>query len=611
MVLAIAALCSLWAPANGGTVPAPPLWPPVDGAQPMGIPVPPSVQAFAISDVNPSFDPVIGADGRVYCGLLANGSPGALAAYDGYNGSQIWITSQVYEDSYSMALDLYGKTLLVAGGSDGNRFTALDANTGNVRWSVLPVVMAGYDPGSVAVFAFDTVAVASGSGPSTSTVAGMDLSTGGVAWNITMADVDTVWAFIGAYAPSSIVLMLSTYEAGLSVSLVALNAHSGAEVWRVGPIFTTSWVGSVVSPSGVLIYVAPSRHQENDNLLVARNVETGDLIWNVTILGYEPEPLLVVRNEYVAVSNSESSTDSTPNLQVLALYSLNGGTLEASVELPDSVVASASGLQAWDNYGTVLFEVLGTGPPAAVSLPSGKVLFTLPGDFAAVGPHGLLYASTGDGTTLTAFTSPETCQSCTAGSTQAWCNVDNTCHTIGNAESPCTAPESVLSQKYCSADPADCVVQAGLDASVCAWYTQVTGSSDPMQWAGGDFLPENYQVAAQCACSGCGASGQATCDPYWALNPPIMSCVRTFLYEHHLALNATERVAVKQSPLSHASLFHGMHVEAYAACCCPGTVASEATWYGIFWAGKYLTCDASSTGILGAILDYGRCGDEW
>jgi hypothetical protein len=34
------------------------------------------------------------------------------------------------------------------------------------------------------------------------------------------------------------------------------------------------------------------------------------------------------------------------------------------------------------------------------------------------------------------------------------------------------------------------------------WYTATTGSTDPMQWSGGDFLPVNYQSAAACACSG-------------------------------------------------------------------------------------------------------------
>jgi len=60
---------------------------------------------------------------------------------------------------------------------------------------------------------------------------------------------------------------------------------------------------------------------------------------------------------------------------------------------------------------------------------------------------------------------------------------------------------------------------------------------------------------------------------------------------------------------------YAMHVNAYASCCCSGTIAAKALWYGIFFVGKILPCYLD-TPVIGAdivsfILQNGRCGCGW
>lgn len=203
-----------------------------------------------------------------------------------------------------------------------------------------------------------------------------------------------------------------------------------------------------------------------------------------------------------------------------------------------------------------------------------------------------------------------TCDTCTAQSC-AYCELDGACHSTTDGSNPCSVFESFEADDHGLCDcKAGCTPGVGVNASVCSWYTEVTGSSDPMQWSGGDFLPVNYRVAAHCACSGCGDL-IPDCSKYWALEGPAEQCVRQQLYEGHLALNATFRQFIKDTPYidnyKYVGYFYDLHVRAYASCCCPGAPAPADTWYGVFYAGALLPCPA----VLDSILALGRCGCGW
>lgn len=156
----------------------------------------------------------------------------------------------------------------------------------------------------------------------------------------------------------------------------------------------------------------------------------------------------------------------------------------------------------------------------------------------------LLMANAASASTCSQYT---TCSDCvtheTFKNTCRWCEIDNTCHDHGSLANTCHSFENIHELKYCQCNglqPAP-----GVDASVCDWYTDTTGSSDPTQWKGGDFLPDQYKSAAHCACSGCGTL--IKCNRIWQKAPNALTCVRKQLIEAHKSLNATFRQFVKVS----------------------------------------------------------------
>ena len=65
------------------------------------------------------------------------------------------------------------------------------------------------------------------------------------------------------------------------------------------------------------------------------------------------------------------------------------------------------------------------------------------------------------------------------------------------------------------------------------------------------------------------------------------------------------------------TFFYEMHVNAYAACSCSGTPAPKLAWLVIFYASEIIPCNMiepvapSVTSVIGAILEFGRCGCGW
>jgi hypothetical protein len=98
------------------------------------------------------------------------------------------------------------------------------------------------------------------------------------------------------------------------------------------------------------------------------------------------------------------------------------------------------------------------------------------------------------------------------------------------------------------------------------------------------------------------------------------SCVRTYLLNHHKAMNSSFRQYIKDTPYvqnyKYVDFFYNMHVEAYKSCCCSGKPAPYITWMAVFYASAVIPCNyipvlPSQTTEIGQILTYGRCGCGW
>ena len=220
-------------------------------------------------------------------------------------------------------------------------------------------------------------------------------------------------------------------------------------------------------------------------------------------------------------------------------------------------------------------------------------------------------------TSVSACSSQTTCSECVATSGWSggcrWCEIDNSCHNYGSLMTPCHSFENIYEDQYCRCSSPTCKPTPGHDSSVCTWYTMASGSKDPSAWFGGDFLPLQYASAAQCACSG-------GTNKIWAKNPPAASCVRTYLLNHHKAMNSSFRQYIKDTPYvqnyKYVDFFYNMHVEAYKSCCCSGKPAPYVTWMAVFYASAIIPCNyipvlPSQTTEIGQILTYGRCGCGW
>ena len=208
------------------------------------------------------------------------------------------------------------------------------------------------------------------------------------------------------------------------------------------------------------------------------------------------------------------------------------------------------------------------------------------------------------------------CSGCTSNGCN-WCPTTRTCHSKLSWFNSCNTFETISpgEAQYCDCAASCTPPPPSNDKSVCAWYTETTGSADPAQWAGGDFLPYNYREAAKCACSGCGDDAmQSDCDALWEMNLPATACVRGSLLKQHKELSDTFKQAVRDTDYldSHDNVrvFYDMHVRAYSECCCAGEPAPYVTWLGVFYAGSVLPC-TSYVGTLSSILQFGRCGCGW
>lgn len=201
-----------------------------------------------------------------------------------------------------------------------------------------------------------------------------------------------------------------------------------------------------------------------------------------------------------------------------------------------------------------------------------------------------------------------------------WCSLDNQCHAYGSKVNKCGYYENI--KKGAGSCESDCPVpDPGVNSSACSWYTDTTDSSDPMEWKGGDFLPDNYKAAASCACSGCSAPPFSDCDQYWALNPPIEKCVRQQILTGHQEMTADVRTAFKECVwpcYEFSELVYAIHKNAYSSCYCTGAVAPLEAWEAIFFAGELVPCNSPKQmtatpplTILDSILAFGRCGCGW
>jgi len=145
---------------------------------------------------------------------------------------------------------------------------------------------------------------------------------------------------------------------------------------------------------------------------------------------------------------------------------------------------------------------------------------------------------------------------------------------------------------------------------VCSWYTSSTDSIDPSQWEGGDFLPIEYALNANCACG-----GVANSNPLW--DGVAASCVRTSVLKAHQTLpnefkeelrNARDNGTLMNHTHVYVDTLYELHTSAYEQCCCPGTPAPIQAWYAVFW--FQFPC-MGPAGIADWILLTGRCGCGW
>lgn len=203
------------------------------------------------------------------------------------------------------------------------------------------------------------------------------------------------------------------------------------------------------------------------------------------------------------------------------------------------------------------------------------------------------------------------CNSCTSHSILRcrWCPMDNTCHDPGAiVTNKCSTAENIVNPVYCNCTHAP---GPGISpASACPWYQTRTGSADPKDWAGADFLPVPYQVAATCACQGGG-------NKLWTT--PVANCVRLQIIQQHQDLPDAIKQAIKSTTIPlpvddpNIDALYSIHVNAYKICGCTGSPAPLITWYGVFWLGNLPVCD-DGTNIAGInywVLQAGRCGCGW
>jgi len=211
------------------------------------------------------------------------------------------------------------------------------------------------------------------------------------------------------------------------------------------------------------------------------------------------------------------------------------------------------------------------------------------------------------------------CDTCLSNSLCVWCPLYNSCHDFGSFLNPCYQCENYYKPTMCN-----CLHSPPLEDSdislpfdnICQWYVTTHGANlpnDTSQWYGGDFLPDSYTTAANCACS-----GVARVLSLW--QKPVAQCVRSAILQGHLALSSAIKEDVRNATRSNQSptvpiveLIYDIHAHAYSSCGCPGTIAPFITWELVYnFAGKLLPCnEVIGIGEIWWVLEESRCGCGW
>ena len=151
---------------------------------------------------------------------------------------------------------------------------ALDAATGQAKWSYKPIETLGEMPSLDAIsiccgrnnrgVVFVPGAV-SGTGMVIyarldDVVVALDANTGTVLWKTTVADYHTRVAINMApqYAKGKVIVALSGGEYQVQGQIIALNAHSGTVAWRFFTTEPTTWAGNSWKSGGAMAWQTPS-----------------------------------------------------------------------------------------------------------------------------------------------------------------------------------------------------------------------------------------------------------------------------------------------------------------------------------------------------------------
>jgi outer membrane protein assembly factor BamB len=225
------------------------------------------------------------ADGVVY-GLSRTGSltskGGRLYAVRASDGSILWTKKTGYPGDSSTGQAPTVADGIVFIGSATNDLYALDASTGETRWTLPMGEEAGTTPAVV-----DGVAYA----PSVHHIRAIEASTGEVLWSASVEG--------GGSSPA---VVNGVVFVGGEQGLFALDAATGVHLWNA-PLGSSSWSSPAVA-NGV-VYVSGS--PEPDGLigsLYALDARTGEVLWNAPIgSGGGSDPRVVNGMVYAGSTN--------------------------------------------------------------------------------------------------------------------------------------------------------------------------------------------------------------------------------------------------------------------------------------------------------------------
>lgn len=207
----------------------------------------------------------------IYGGTAFVGGAGVLQAIDLDDSSTLWEYDDFEEQHYSPTSPTVVDGTVVVGGGFNNNITAIDAASGDERWT-----FGTGDDVRAAVTVEDDVVYA---GSHDQTLYALDLDSGDELWSFTEpADI------IGTESPTNTAGATPTVSDGVvyvgshDETLYAVDAASGDEQWRYTEPDSPISEGATVADGVVFV-------TEHDSVLHAVDAESGEQLWTFDLDG--------------------------------------------------------------------------------------------------------------------------------------------------------------------------------------------------------------------------------------------------------------------------------------------------------------------------------------